>query len=342
MIGRVVLASVLCGAALVGAAIEWREVGGGDAWTLVDALGGTAFLASLPANSVLLAPHLWDGANVPAGGDRYLSDYVSNLAGHPLRVTRSSGDVFDLLRQGVPVYYCERQWLPGRRVSVLLISRLHASDSDAAPLAGDSVTVVASTKLPHLAMEYRLAGAATGRGSTGVSQVSANAWREDGGAYLADAPTPGWAPGTARLVDEETGAPLELAVAIDFGAGFAQITERSGGHYFRWTDSPDGQAELDLVNSLDHPLTVRFRATMRFNPTLRTGAFDLTTPAGKESARLENLGLLDRVWTLQPGSNPVVIQCRENRIPTPNDRRHIFFGLWDWAVTPVSSTEARQ
>ena len=263
-------------------------------------------------------------------GDPQLSDYLSNLAGHPLRVVRTSDGVFDLLRNGAPVFYCERQWLPGRRDPVLLISRLHLSDSDAAALQGDTVTVLAFGKLPHLSLEYR--------GGTATASV----WRRDGAAYLADVAAPGWQPGTTRLVDEESGAPVQVAVSVDFGDGFAEITERSDGHYFRWSNGPDGQAQFDLVNALDRPLTVRFQAILHIDPALPSGSFDLTTPAGKESIRTANMGVLDRVWTLQPGSNPVIIKCHEHRIPSPNDRRYIVFGLWDWAVIPVGSPQASE
>lgn len=331
MIARMAAGAALGAAVLIAAALEWREPREGDAWALVDALGSSKYLPGLAGNAVLLAPHLWDGANVPSG-DGYLSDYLSNLAGHTVRVTRSSDGLFDLLAQGVPVYWCERVWLPGHTAAALLIGRVHKADSDAAPLQSDKVTVVTTNRLMHMALEYR--------GPEGVARSPVIDWRREQDAYLTDVPAPGWTPASSRLVDEESGGAVEAAVALDFVRGFALVNERSGGHYFRWNDGTDGEAQFNLVNSLDRPLTVRFRAMLRFNPAYPTGGFVITTREGRDAFRIPNQGVVERVWTLEPGANPVVVKCLEPYRPTPGDTRKIVFGLWDWTVTPVAPGDA--
>jgi len=326
MIGRLAAASGVCAAALVGAVVEWRAARPAGTWALVDALGATDYLRAIPANALVLAPNLADGHAAAAdGGDRYLSDYFSALAGHPLRVVHAWPDAAS---QGGAVYYCEHEWLAGRRAAVLLIGRMLPPSADGPPFAGDRLTVVSTVDLRRMAVEYGAAGG-------GTREATVGPWRREGAAFVADAEAPGWMPGTTRLVDEETGNAVQAAVALDFGHGFSEVTERADGHYFRWSDGADGKAEIDLVNSLDRPLTVRFRAALRFHAGAKTGAFDLTTAAGKESFRVDNGGAVERVWTLAPGSNRVTILCHEARIPAPGDVRQIVFGLWDWTVTPV-------
>lgn len=335
MIKRVWIAGAFGAALLAGAALEWRASRPVDPWTLVDMLGKAGFFKAIPAGAVILAPNLWDGrGGVPASGaDAYLSAYFSRLAGHSLRAVHGSNEAYELLSRGVPVYYCERQWLPGRRAAVLIFSRLQEPGMEAAPFGSDHLTLVASSEWRHMAVEY---------GAPEIHEAPVIEWRDEGGAFVSDVAVPGWTPGSTHLLDEETGQAVQVAVALDFVHGFASVTERNGGHYFRWNDSPDGAAEIDLVNSLSRPLTVRFQTALRFNPALETGGFEITTPWGQESIRSKNGGLLERVWTLQPGSNRIVFKCLEGRIPTPGDQRYIFFGLWDWKVVPEGSAEASQ
>jgi len=340
MIGRLAIAAGLCAAALIGAAIEWRRPHPGDAWKLVDAFGTTDYLYRVPTHSVILAPNLWDDRAGVADPDRYLTAYFSNMASRPLQVTRS-----DRLRsiavglgspQGAAVYYLEHQWLPGRRGGVLLAARLHRDPSGESPFESDRLTVIALSELRNLAIQYHSVDRGPGQIAPGVRETPVTGWHRDSEAFLAEVPVSGWTPGSTRLVDEDTGNPVQIAVSLDFVRGFALTTEHIGGRYFRWSDGPEGEGEFDLVNSLDRPLRVRFRANLQFNEAHPTGAFDIATPAGTESIRIANNGLYERVWTLQPGSNRIVIQCHEGRRPSPEDTRYIVFGLWDWSVVPVA------
>jgi hypothetical protein len=334
--------AVFCVAAVVGVPVALYESHGdaSDTWKLVDALGRTSFFAGVPENSVFLTPNLLTAADLrdgPArvrsgGADGYLSAYFSTLAGRSVRVLQKSDDVVDLLGRGIPVYYCDHQWIPGRRTSVLLLSRLREDSQGSSPIQSDSMVVLAYRRLRDLAIEYRSSTPGPREVSPGWYEAPVAGWREEGGAFWAEVPVLGETPGTARLVDDETGVPLQGAVEIQFGRGFTPFTERTDGHYYRWNDGADGEAHFELVNSLDRAVTIRFRTSLRFNPSVKNGTVELTTPAGTETFHCDNGGVLERVWTLQPGSNPIVVKCRESRIPSPGDRRYIIFGFWDWVV----------
>lgn len=334
---------VVCVVAILGLVIglQRSRADASDTWKLVDALGSAGFFASVPEDSLLLAPNLWQGLPnpTPGGGDHYLSTYFSNLAGHSMEVLRDGDDVLDRLRRGSAVYYCDHQWIPGRNTSVLLVSRLEATHG-ASPIRSDHMIVVASTELRNLALEYRSSVPGQREISPGYYEAPVVAWRQAGRAFVAEVSVPGLAPGTALLVDDETGVPLQVGVEIEFARGFTPLTERVDGHYYRWSDGADGEAEFDLVNTLNGPMTVRFRTVLRFNPTLKSGTFDLTGPAGKETVHCENGGVMERVWTLQPGSNPIVVKCHEIRMSSPGDRRYIVFGFWDWLAGPAGPTAA--
>ena len=319
MIARLGIIAAACAAVLIGAIVEWRDHRTVDAQVLVNELESTAFVKGMPSNSVFLAP------NLPA------------VPGKSFRVVRTGKEAFDAINQGLPVYYWERMWLPGRRAAVLLVCRLIASD--AFPIECDKVTMAASREWQHMALQYQ--STAPGQGPA-VSETRVKTWRRDRSVYLADLPTPGWRPGGNRLVDDEGGVPQQVAVTLDFGKGFAEVTEHAGGHYYRWTDSKNGQAEFNLVNAMSKPLAVRFRGGLRFDSSRKTGSFDLTAPSGTEAIHIENGGLLERVWTLQPGANRIVLDCHEPRINTPGDIRGIYFGLWDWTVLPAAALDTTQ
>jgi hypothetical protein len=312
-----------------------------DTWKLVDALGSAGLFADVPENSLLLAPNLWQRLPnpTPGGGDHYLSTYLSNLAGRSIAVSRDGDDVFDRLRRGSAVYYCDHQWIPGRNTSVLLVSRLEATH-EAGPIQSDHMIVVASMELRNLALEYRSSAPGQREISPGYYEAPVVAWRQAGRAFVAEASVPGLVPGTARLVDDETGTSLQVGVEIKFARGFTPLTERVDGHYYRWSNGADGEAEFDLYNALDRPLTGSFRTVVRFNPILKTGTFDFTGPGGKETIHCDNGGVVKRVWTLKPGSNPIVVKCHETRMSSPGDSRYIVFGFWDWLVGPAGATAA--
>jgi len=314
--------------------LRHRPVEVANAGDMLDALVNTGFFASLPADASLIAPALWEGvsdANAPGTVD--WTKYLSRRAGRPVHVWRQTDLLFDLVRQSAPVFYCQRQWLQDRRASALLLYRLHEAPDSKPPLASDSIAIVSPTKLLHLAVEYRSSRPEGGQISDRTYDVPLGKWREQGGAFLGEVYTPGCQPGTALLVDDESGDALQAAVDVLFQRGFTANTERNAGHYYRWSDGADGEAGFDLVNTRNRPLTVRFQAVVRFNPVVKTGTFELISAAGTETVHIGNGGLFERVWTLEPGSNAFLIKCHEPRVPAPGDLRYIVFGFWDWSLS---------
>jgi hypothetical protein len=299
-----------------------------DKWKLVDLLAGSRWFAALPPDSVFLAPNFW--GTFPsvywARADEYWTTHFSSLAHRPMRAIRDLHQIPELLGRQTPLFYCEHQWLPGRLDAVLLVDPIREISPHDANVRSDSLLLISRSNPANMAVEYRSSDGAPLRARIpeGVRER---------GAYISQVALPNLIVGTARLTDRETAPPPDPL--LEFQRGFSAATERSGGHYWRWSDGKDGEGELNLVNFSSSPVAVRFRASLQFNQQERHAAFDLVLPAGSETIAAAPGETIERVWQLAPGSNRILVKCHAGRLPTPGDSRYIVFGLWDWSVVPV-------
>lgn len=300
-----------------------------DKWKLVDTLARSGWFASLPPHAVVFAPGLWD--NFPHTswyhGPPYWSAYFSGWAGRSVPVIRIPREVPELLRKHTPVFYCEHQWLAGRQDSVLAIEPVVAI-STAGDAVSDSALLVSRSHPEGMLAEYR------SEASAARLQARLPEWRREHGAYVARLALPGLIAGTLQVTDGASTPPP--GPLVDFGRGFSGVTERGpDGHYWRWSDGVDGVGEIDLVNLAAHPVDVRFRAGLHFDPRTPRAAFEIGAPGAEESFTIGNGDRIERTWRLAPGVNRIRIQCHAGRLPAPGDSRYIVFGLWDWTVKPV-------
>jgi len=309
-----------------------------DKWKLVDLLAGSRWFAALPPDSVFMAsPDFWE--TFPSlywpHTDEYWSAYFSSWAGRPLQVIRNPSRIPDLLSRKTPVFYCEHQWLPGRLDAVLAINPILGVSPTDGYARSDSLLLIARASLADAAVEYRSSAA------EGTLRARIPGWRREHGAYIARVSIPGLIVGTARLSGRETVPQFSQPVwDLHFLRGFSAATEESEeGHYWRWSDGPDGEGEMDLVNLTSHPLTVRFRAGLLFHPgppgAPQRTAFDFLLPHGSETITAAPGDTIERVWQLSPGSNRIRVKCHAGRFPAPGDSRYIVFGVRDWSVVPV-------
>jgi hypothetical protein len=310
-----------------------------DKWKLVDLLAGSRWFAALPPHSVFMAPGLWDTLPTPTWeyADAYWTTYFSGWARRPVQVIRNPSRIPDLLSRKTPVFYCEHQWLPGRLDAVLVIDPIREVSPTDGNARSDSLLLIARANPADMAVEYRSSAA------DAPLRARIPEWRREHGAYIAQVSIPGLIVGTARLSSRET-VPSLIPPILDlqFQRGFSTITEGSEeDHYWRWSDGPDGEGELNLVNLTSHPLTVRFRTGLQFNPGPQGAAsravFDLILPHGSETISAGLGDTIERVWQLSPGSNRILVKCHAARIPSPGDPRYIVFGLRDWSVVPVEN-----
>jgi len=307
-----------------------------DKWKTIDLLARTDWFAALPAHAAILAPGLWD--NFPSTtwhhGDAYWSAYFSGWAGRPVEVIRIPRRVPDLLRRGTPVFYCEHQWLAGRLDAVMAVEPVTAI-SPAGEALSDSVLLVARHPLAGMEMEYRTP--ASDAAGAGPLFARLPEWRHEHGAYLARLRLPDLIAGTARAVDSEEAAPPDPL--LEFGRGFSSGAEHdANGQYWRWSDGADGEGELNLFNPSPRPVTVRFRAGLRFDPRQKSAVFDVAGPWGTETFTAAAGETVERVWHLAPGANRVRMKCHAGRMPAPGDARYIVFGIWNWTLTPVQES----
>lgn len=328
----ILCAAVSAASAMTDDAIYRNFSEASDKWKLVDQLARTGWLATLPPQAVVLAPGLWD--NFPHTswyhGDAYWTAYFSAWAGRPVPVIRIPRQVPELLRRHTPVFYCEHQWLAGRLDSVLAVEPV-VSISPAGDAVSDSALLLSRSLPAGMEVQYRSA-------ASGPLRARIPAWRREHGAYIARLALPDLLAGTLQVTDG-AGAPPPGPI-VDFGRGFSGVTEHNpSGHYWRWSDGADGEGEINLVNLSAQPVTVRFRASLHFDPgpegSMHRAAFDIHTSQGSESLTLGAGDMLERAWRLSPGSNRIRIQCHAGRMSSPGDARYIVFGVWDWSVTPV-------
>jgi hypothetical protein len=302
-----------------------------DKWKLVDRLAGSRWFAALPANSVFLAPGLWDAFPTPTWiyADEYWSTYFSSWAGRPVQVIRDPGQIPGLLRRQTPVFYCEHQWLPGRLDAVLAIDPILGVSPTDGYARSDSLLLISRARLTNAVVEYR----SSASDAAGI-RARIPEGRQEHGAYVSQMPLPDLLVGTARVTARESGPPP--VPMVDFQRGFSASTERSAdGHYWRWSDGKDGEGELNLVNLSSYPLTVRFRVSLQFNPQEHRTAFDFILPHGTETIDAAPGDTIERVWQLAPGPNRILVKCHAGRLPAPGDSRYIVFGMRDWSVALV-------
>ena len=192
----------------------------------------------------------------------------------------------------------------------------------------NSLLLISRSNPANMVLEYRASGSLRARIPEG---------RYEHGAYISQLQIPGLIAGTARLTDPETIPPL--SPILEFQRGFSAAERSPDGHYWRWSDGKDGEGELNLVNLSSYPLTVRFRASLQFNPgpegAPRRTAFDFTLPHSSETIAAAPGDTIERIWQLSPGSNRILVKCHAGRLPAPGDPRYIVFGIRDWSVVPV-------
>jgi hypothetical protein len=300
-----------------------------DKWKLVDLLAGTRWFAALPADPVFVAPGFWDTFPPPTWphGDENWNTYFSGWAGRPVRVIGDPSLIPALLSRKTPVFYCEHQWLPGRLDAVLAIDPILGISPADGNARSNSLLLVSRADPANMVVEYR----ASSSGAAIRARIPEA--RREHGAYISQLTLPGLIAGTARLTDPETVPPP--GPFLEFQRGFSGTERSADGHYWRWSDGKDGEGELDLVNLSSHPVAVRFRASLQFNPQEARTAFDFILPHSSETIAAAPGDIIERVWQLSPGSNRILVKCHAGRLPAPGDSRYIVFGIRDWSLVPV-------
>ncbi len=312
--------------AVVNASINERYAEDSKKWKLVDLFCRTAAFHNMPADSIVIAPTLWEGLDPTLWfvQDFYWTNYVRVRTGRNIRITRTIDAASKALDNRGHVYYVEHQWAPGRSSSVLLIFAVSESGSRIGTLLSDSVTIVSDSDLHDFELEYNSATGAEMR--AGVPSLNF-----ESGAFVGSIPAPGLRAGTARIVGNAGGGAELSSFPIQFEEGFS-TEEHNGTLYWRWSDRPSGEGTLVIDNPWGTRISAVFQTKLLTGGGLKRFVFEFA--GNKDEVTAANQQLYAHQLTLSPGKNRIVVKCNCPRIQAPGDNRYLVFGLEGWSITP--------